>query len=117
MDRNVVVVMAKCCKTRGGFGIRFERISPRQWSATWAFALKEGAAEREGYDRTEVTGAFVFDPLFPGCPHCRSRSFFRCGCGRVSCWSGDGKTVVCPWCSAAGEVSGEVSRLSAGGDR
>jgi TerY-C metal binding domain len=113
----VVIVMAKCSRMRQGFGIRFETKRSRQWTADWAFAIKEAVAKREGYDRSEITGKFEFDEAYPGCPHCRNSSIVLCGCGKVACWNEEQMTVLCPWCGITGNVMGQIERLSAGGDR
>lgn len=118
MGRNAVVVLGHCSRNRAGFGIRFERSERDQWTATWAFAMKEGVAKREGYDGSTISGSFVFDPAFPGCPHCAARSFWVCGNGQhVACWDGDSRHVTCPQCGAQGELGGAVEQLDAGGDR
>ena len=31
-----------------------------QWSGTWAFPIAAAAAQREGYDKTELHGSFGF---------------------------------------------------------
>ena len=114
---DVVVVMARCSQTRQGFGIRFEEKAPGQWIADWAFAIKEAVARKEGYDCGEITGAFGFDPAYPGCPHCGAMNIFGCNCGKVACWDGERRTVTCPWCGGTGKLSDHIQRLSAGGDR
>jgi hypothetical protein len=114
--RNVVIVMGRCGQSKRGFGMRFERREGNVWVATWAFPLRDDVAKREGYTKTEISGQFGFDQAFPGCPHCGSRSFFKCQCGRASCWSGEGRTVTCPWCGGSGEVGGAADQLSAGED-
>lgn len=116
-ERNIVIVMARCGQSKQSFGMRFERRNANRWLATWAFAIKDVAAKKEGYDQAEVSGAFGFDDSFPGCPHCGSHSFFKCSCGKVACSKGESKKVLCPWCDSSGELSGNVESLSAGGDR
>ena len=56
----VVIVTARCSQTRQSFGIRFEEKGLGQWSADWAFAVTEDAAQREGYDRGMISGVFGF---------------------------------------------------------
>ena len=113
----VVIVMARCSGSKQSFGIRFEEKARGQWAADWAFAVKETSASKEGYDRGKVTGNFWFDDGYPGCPYCRVRSIFRCGCGKVACWDGERRTVTCPWCNGAGELRGQIDALTAGTDR
>jgi hypothetical protein len=115
--RNVVIVMGRCSRLRQGYGIRFERRQPNKWVATWAFAIKDHVAKREGYEKSTMAGSFVFDDAFPGCPHCSARSFFRCNCGQLGCWDGSARAIVCPSCGQSGELSGEVTSLDGGSDR
>ncbi len=117
-ERRVVIVMSRCSGTRASFGIRLERQPDGLWLATWAFAIKDDVARREGFDRTKTAGRFGTDPAYPGCPHCGRKGFFKCGrCERVSCWGGDRAiAVVCPWCKYRGKVEGEIRDLAAGGD-
>lgn len=117
MGRNIVIVMGRCGQSKQSFGIRFEQRSGHEWAGTWAFAIKETAAKREGYEKTRMEGSFSFDAAFPGCPHCSSRSFFLCGCGKIACMRSEGHRVTCPWCGAIGEVGGAVTNMDGGGDR
>jgi hypothetical protein len=114
---NVVIVMARCRQSRQPFGLRFEEKQPGHWLADWAFPLKETSARREGYDRSEIRGAFGFDTGFPGCPSCRAHSIFRCGCGKVACWDGEQQVVTCPWCGNTARLEGTIDRLSMEHDR
>ena len=77
---NVVVVLGTCV-VRGSIRNTVEETGQHNWLATWAFPVREGAAHREGYDRSEIRGTFSFDPAFPGCPGCRVANFFRCLAG------------------------------------
>lgn len=116
-QRKVVIVTGRCTSVKQGFGIRFELEPPRVWHATWAFAIKDAIAKNEGYDQTRIEGKFVFDPEFPGCPHCATHSFFLCGCGKTGCWDGVHPRIKCAWCHESIELGGEVSSVDAGGDR
>ncbi|MUG96837.1 hypothetical protein F7734_32650 [Scytonema sp. UIC 10036] len=113
----VVIVMARCSHSKQGFGIRVEEKSSQHWVADWAFAIKEAAAKREGYDRSEIAGSFEIDAAYPGCPHCEESSFVKCGsCGKVACWDGKRTTHTCPWCGCKTEISGSIKNLSVGKD-
>ena len=115
--RNIVIVAARCGQTAGGFGIRFEQSGEARWSATWAFALNESAAMREGYDRSEISGTIDLAPSYPGCPHCAKSAIVRCGgCGKVSCWNGETRVVTCPWCRNRAELAGAITTLSSRND-
>jgi hypothetical protein len=113
----VVVVLARCTKQSSEFGVRLEEAPHRMWVADWAFAIKARVAQRERYDRAERKGSFSFAASYPGCPHCHSISAYKCSCGRLGCWDGEGRTVQCPWCGHKGEVGGSVDSLTSSGDR
>src|SRR4051812_14852524 len=70
MQRNVVIIMCRCTRSKGGFGVRMERHAADQWIATWAFAIKDNVAKKEGYDQSQIRGSFAFESAYPGCPHC-----------------------------------------------
>jgi len=113
--RRVVIVTGRCSREKRGFGIRFEEVDNDQWLATWAFALSDRTAKREGYDKQEISGTFSFAKEFPGCPHCGSQDFFLCGCEKVGC-KGSSDRVTCPWCGRVGEVQGTAERVRSGRD-
>lgn len=118
MERKVVIVLSRCSRSKAAFGMRIERRPNSVWATTWAFAIKESAAKREGYDKSKIGGSFTTDPDYPGCPHCRAGNFYLCGsCSRVACWDGESHTVTCPWCDRSGQLSGEISSLEAGSDQ
>ncbi len=112
---NVVIVLARCGKEKKSFGLRFEETTPGTWTADWAFAIPEAQAQREGYDLGEIKGNFAFASTYPGCPHCGGQSVLKCSCGKVSCWDGQQKKIICPWCGAQGEIKGKVDSLRSGG--
>jgi hypothetical protein len=114
---DVRIVLARCAEIKSSFGIRVENAGPSRWVLTWAFPVLEVTARREGYDRSEITGHFEFQPDYPGCPHCSNRSFFRCRCGKIACWDAIEQDVTCPWCGAYVRLEGTVDRMSAGQDR
>jgi hypothetical protein len=85
--------------------------------ATWAFALSERAAKREGYDRSEISGAIELALAYPGCPHCAKSKVVCCGtCGKVSCWDGEAQVVTCPWCGNRAEIAGTITKLTTRND-
>lgn len=118
MSSRVAILGARCSSNATGFGIRIERQSEREsaWNLTWAFALSDSLAQKEGYDHMRLQGEFQFGRSYPGCPHCKSISLFRCSCSRATCWNGESRTVRCPWCGVTGEIGGEVTELHASGD-
>lgn len=112
----VVIVMSRCNHSKQNFGMRFEEKHEGQWTTDWAFAVKEAYAKKEGYDQSAISGRFVIDNAYPGCPYCHAKSIFKCGCGKVTCWNGEIRTVTCSWCNHTGELSGHFETLNAGVD-
>lgn len=116
--RRVAVIAARCPHARMPFGIRFERGDGDAWNGDWAFAVPAAVARREGYDTVRVEGTIGLAAAYPGCPHCGRRSIFKChGCGKVSCWDGESRTVTCANCDAPTTLSGSIDRLDGGADR
>ena len=93
-----VAVICKCSKTGKLFGIRFDKIAKDVWEYAWAFPLKDGADKREKGFTTTIKGKFVEGKNYPGCPHCESKSFFGCSCGKLSCWDEKSFSVHCYHC-------------------
>lgn len=116
---NVVIVLARCSRDGQPYGMRVEEKSPGQWYIDWAFPIQDAVAGREGYGSNEIRGSFAIEqPGFPGCPHCGGPSFFKCGCGKMTCWDGSSRSVTCRWCGGAGELSsGSIESMDSGGDR
>lgn len=119
----VVIIMARCSHSKQSFGIRLEEKLTGQWTADWAFPIKEAGAKREGYDKSEIGGSFSLDAAYPGCPYCQPKSFVLCygglfsRCNKVSCGDGEqDSTYTCPWCGNTAKISGHIQSLSAGKD-
>jgi len=91
------ILLSKCCKHNKIFGIRVEK-RENDWIRTWAFRISESSAAREGFDRTKITGSLQASSEFPGCPHCGAHGLFLCACGKISCFDGESKSVLCYWC-------------------
>jgi hypothetical protein len=98
------------------FGIRFEQFGG-QWVADWAFRLRPGVAHCEGYDKQHLSGNFKFANTYLGCPGCKAGSIFLCACGKVACWDGKSRTVVCPWCGQILVLQRDIESLRGGQDR
>ena len=83
---------------------------------TLAFKIKKEQAKREGYDKTHVRGAVMFDENFNGCPYCGSKNFYICNrCGKVVCYHGQ-EVVTCPNCGSSSTLQAADSvDLSGGG--
>jgi hypothetical protein len=112
----VVIIMAQCSHSKQGFGIRLEEKLTGQWMADWAFPIKEAAAKREGYDKSEIAGSFSIDDVYPGCPHCEQKSIVKCICNKVSCGGDQDSFHTCPRCGNKAQISGYITSLSAGKD-
>src|SRR5690348_10534083 len=99
---NVVIVVARCNRTKDLFGMRFEEKSRHRWVADWAFPILETMARKEGYDRNQIQVSFDFDYDYPGCPDCHAGSIFQCSCDKIACWQARRLPCVetCPWCGA-----------------
>lgn len=108
-------VTAKCSKTKKPFGITVNPLSKRQFAFVWAFKMKEGQGEREGYENNHVKGAMIYDDDFNGCPYCHSRQFYLCSnCGKLSCYHGEIE-VICPTCGTQSIVQAVEEIELAGG--
>ena len=113
---DAVIVLSRCASSGKLFAIRIEKRGDCVWVFDWAFAVRELAAEREGYDTTTVEGTICQGDRYPGCPHCGSKGVFLCSCGKLNCWDGVRRRVTCAWCQQIGELSGEIRSLRGTGD-
>lgn len=110
-----VVALSRCAKTKKMYGIRFARTG-RDWEYTWAFPIQEKAALNEDYDKTTITGTLIQGEEYPGCPHCKAKSFFYCSCGKLNCWNEKSRRVTCAWCNGTGTLSGSISSINTTGN-
>lgn len=115
LSKSAFAVMGVCSETRKPFGITVDK-RYRNYAFCWAFKINAAQARREGYDKTHVKGAVVYDDDFNGCPHCGAMGFYICAkCGKVVCYHGE-EMVTCPNCGMSGGVrAGESVNLSGGG--
>lgn len=112
------VAACKCREGRRTYGVRFERVSSRQWKYTWAFPMKEDSAKREGYDATVIEGMIDPDPEYPGCPYCGIKYFVICSCGKLNCNNSVSGKFTCQWCGTTGTlVAYGGAGIRSGGDR
>lgn len=87
---------------------------------TWSFKINETLARREKYEDTIINGTIQVDPGFAVCVWCAADSFVQCNlCGHLSCWVGGDPQWFCKWapCRGHGTPSGQITRVSAHGDR
>jgi uncharacterized protein YegL len=111
-----VVVLARCATGGSLYGVRLVGEQGKEWRVEWAFPVEERLAAREGYDRAEISGSFVFGTEWSGCLFCSSQSLLRCVCGALGCWTGTPGVVVCPWCRIRGQSSGPATTIATGPD-
>jgi transcription elongation factor Elf1 len=106
--------MVKCPFEGGSYGVRVEKRGD-DWVRTWAFAIDDTRAKREGFDKSEIEGTLQPVDKFPGCPHCGTEGLMKCGCGKMLCCK-DGLAenldsagaIECPWC---GEEIGKITTV------
>lgn len=115
---DISIIISKCIKSKHTFGIRSERNPFKNgWNFTWAFKIKESAAQNEAFDKNKVGGEIQLTAEYPGCPHCGSFGFVQCGvCEKISCWNSVTSKFQCPWCGTTGEVqhSNSFNNISSG---
>lgn len=99
-----VIVLAKCGDSKKTYGMRVEKTGKNQWLVTWAFPIKESAAQHEGYDKTKVKGRIVFSNEYPGCPYCGRKEQVVCSCGHLSCTIVKNGIFTCDWCGMQGQI-------------
>ena len=75
---NASVVLIRCPRNKGVFGARTQQMNDGDWWRTWAFAIDENRAKREGYDLEKVKGNLYCTDEYPGCPYCGTKSFVQC---------------------------------------
>lgn len=101
MEKDVIeanIVLLRCQKDKQTFGVRVQKMDDDDWYRTWAFKIKPGQAESEGYDKTVIQGHLRRTEEYPGCPHCGTHALVHCGyCNKLSCYNGE-ESLECPWC-------------------
>jgi hypothetical protein len=114
----VEVITAQCGLHRKLYGMRAQEDRPGRWLFTWAFPLRAESAAREGYLETEIVGGMALDARWPGCPHCRKSSFFKClRCGGITCYDPAAMSSECSWCgSKGGRPEETLDRMRSRGD-
>ena len=120
MRKDVVeanVVMAKCHKSGGSYGIRIEKRTNNTWYCNWAFKLSEKSAGHEGYGNSMISGRVELDAEYPGCPYCGGPGWISCdNCKKLTCYNGTDTKFTCMWCGAKGILeSASNFDLSMGG--
>ena len=54
MTMKASVILIRCSRNKSVFGARTQQMNNDDWWRTWAFAIDEDRAKREGYDRGTV---------------------------------------------------------------
>lgn len=115
LTKNAFAIMGMCEEHKKPFGIT---VDPREgaYAFCWAFKINDAQAKKEGYDKTHVHGAVIYDEEFNGCPYCGSKGFYICSrCGKVVCYQGQ-EIVTCPNCGqSSGVRAAEAVDLNGGG--
>lgn len=109
----VVILIAKCNDCGKLYGIRVEKMNNGGWQNTWAFPLSDKNAKTEKYD-SFIEGKISLNPNYPGCPYCKSEAFFKCSCGKLSCWDGYSSEAKCSWCGKKSNIGGSIKELEGG---
>ncbi len=116
-----VIVNARCTRNGGLFGMQFE-FRDGIWQATNTFVIQEKPPvvttprippvyPTPQITPKEIHGEITTGYEYPGCPYCRNRSFFKCGCGNICCYDGVDKYGYCQWCHTRGLLSGRVRSI------
>lgn len=84
--------------------------SPTGWNLTSLTPLPAGGSEAGAL---AADGAFGLDPTYSGCQSCGADSYFKCTCGRLSCWRSAVPMVTCPWCGHQDRVAGSIDSVTA----
>ena len=115
LSKEALAIMAMYEETKMPIGIT---VDPRQgcYAFTWAFKINPDQTKRDGYDRTNVRGAVMYDPEFNSCPYCGSNQFCICNrCKKVVCYHSQ-EYVTCPNCGISSSLHLQESvDLSGGG--
>jgi DNA-directed RNA polymerase subunit RPC12/RpoP len=98
----VVFVPARCTASKEPFVIRFERRGINEWHAESAAAVDERRLRNPSFQDSQISGSLKIGAEYR-CPHCRAGSIWvDSSCGdKISCWNGNQRSVVCPWCGTS----------------
>lgn len=107
--------VSKCSRNKKTFGIRFEK-RRGHWVYNWAFPLSERSIKNEGYSDVKMSGGIAQDEEYPGCPYCKTKSFYVCQCGKFNCWDGEQRVVTCGWCGIRGELGASIDTVNLSGN-
>ena len=104
-------IVARCgTNAKRPYLIRF-RFRETDWVYENATAIEERKVG--GGDAVSLDGRLQCASSYPGCPYCRTSSFFLCHmCNKLSCWDGHQTRVTCSWCNSSAEIRGEINKLS-----
>ncbi len=118
-------IVTRCSSTGGQvFQLIFRQTNPTTWSAYKRLVPRvpprpedrRTTATRQA--RPSITGSFVVDPSYKGCPYCQARGFWKCGeCEGLNCYTDDrskGRDLVCMWCDHKGHITGTISQMTPG---
>lgn len=100
-SRPAAITPARCRHNRQTFGVHFTRVEGT-WVNDYAFRISPrfGQAEGHSLNRT-LRGRFGKSRDYPGCPFCKDKVLFKCGCGGLTCFvtdEADFQPFACAWC-------------------
>jgi uncharacterized protein YegL len=105
----VAVLDLRCRKTRRSFTMRVDKRGDGGWVATYCEANDDGISGTHA----QTVPAFEYATEYPGCPHCKSRGMFICGCEALACWDGVARRVQCPTCREHITLGAHVTSVNA----
>ena len=92
------VILAKCRKRNGIYGMRAQKMEDGDWWRTWAFPIEESRDYEKEFPDSSLRGNLYNTKQYPGCPYCGSVNLVQCNkCKKLSCWNGEDH-LECPWC-------------------
>ena len=103
------------CRTEGNFFmIQMDRVGD-QWHMVYANNVDAGgqAIMPPAGNEIILDGAQVYLSDKFRCPSCKNANIVSCGlCGKIACWDGASKRVICPHCKHEGNVSGRMKAVT-----
>lgn len=108
---NLFFLEAKCGATKQTFYPRYDLGADDSWVLTY------GVKELPAGQKVSNTGnsRLDFSDMRDGpqykCPWCGNHSYTMCGyCGKITCYNGKDRIVVCAYCRKKGRIGGTISQ-------
>ena len=104
---------ARCEKCGKDFHIRYDLAADNRWVMTYGLKeLPRGSHSNNSDSSVDISNSRT-GPQYK-CPWCGSKSYVRCGCGKITCYDGSGHSK-CAYCGSYGEVRGGLTSVNASG--